>query len=100
MSVRLDAKDRQGEILEAALLVAQKMGFANIRQKDIAERAGCGYGTVTLHFKTMTQMRREIMRAAIKREILPIIAQGLGMGDPNAKKAPAEIKKKALASLA
>ncbi len=100
MSVRLEAKIRQSEILEAGIKVAEKMGFANVRQKDIAERAGCGYGTVTLHFRTMKQMRRAIMRAAIERRILPIVAQGLGIGDPDAKKAPPELKQKALASLA
>ncbi len=90
---------RKESILDAALKAANKHGFAAMRQKDIAVMAKCGYGTVTLYFNTMTQMRRAVMRAAIKREDLAVIAQGIACGDPDAKKATPELKAKAIASL-
>lgn len=97
---RLSPDDRKAEILAAALTVAARMGFTAMRQKDIAEEAKCAYGAVTHYFNTMEQMRRAVMRAAIKQENIKIISQGLGCGDPHARKAPAELKQKAAALLA
>ncbi len=98
MVTRMKPEARKDEILNAALVVATKLGFANVRVADIATQAGCGYGTVSYHFNTMTQMRRAMMRAAVERKILKIIAEGLVMRHPEAKKAPDDIQKKAIAS--
>ena len=100
MSIRMKPADRKADILEAAIKAAQKHGFVAVRQKDIAEEAQCGFGTVSLYFSTMKQMRRAVMRAAIARGLLPIVAQGLGCMDPDARKAPPELKEKALKLLA
>ncbi len=99
MSVRMTPKDRKNEILLAGLKAAERLGFTNVRQADIAKEAECGFGTVTLRWGTMAQLRRAIMRQAVKQESLSVIATGLAIGDPNAKKAPEELKKKALATL-
>lgn len=99
MATRLKPEVRKAEILEAALIAARKMGFAAVRQKDIADQAKCGFGTVSLYFSTMKQMRRAIMRAAVERQDLQLIAQGLGIGDSDARKAPEPIKLKAIALL-
>lgn len=92
---RMKPADRKAEILEAALVAARKCGFSKFRQIDIAAEANVSYGLVSTYFKTMTQMRRAVMRAAINRKDLAILAQGLGCGDPDARKAPAELKAKA-----
>lgn len=99
MVIRMKPQARKDEILNAALAVAARLGFANVRVADIATQAGCGYGTVSYHFNTMTQMRRAMMRAAVDRKLLKIIAEGLVMRHPEAKKAPADIQQKAIASL-
>jgi len=99
MSVRMTPKDRKADILTAAVRAAARVGFANVRQVDIAKEAQCGFGTITLRWGTMAQLRRAVMRAAIQQQCLPVIAAGLGMGDKDAKKAPDALKKKALATL-
>lgn len=96
MTVRMKPENRKDAILEAGLVAARKVGFLNLRQADIAQEAGCAHGLVTRYFATMTQMRRAIMRAAIQRKDLALIAQGLGCGDADARKAPDDLKKKAL----
>lgn len=99
MATRMKPDDRKAAILESALAVAEKMGFAQMRMSDVAAHAGCVNGTVTLYFTTMTQLRRAVMRAAIKRGIAKIIAAGLAIGDKDAKKAPEALKEAARASL-
>jgi len=91
--------ERKADILDAAVKAAQRVGFMQVRQKDIADEAKCGFGTVSLYYNTMQQMRRAIMRAAIERKVLPIIAQGLAIRDTQAMKAPDALKKAALNSL-
>lgn len=100
MTRRMIPADRKAAILDAAVTVAEKNGFANLRMAHIAERAECSNALIVNYFKTMTQMRRAVMREAIKREILCIIANGVAMGDPSAAKVDHDLKVKALATLA
>lgn len=95
----LPAKDRTRQLLDAALLVAERDGFANLRRDAIAEEAGVNGSLVSLRLGTMEAVRRDVMRLAIKRACLPVIAQGLAARDRHALKAPPELKEKALASL-
>jgi AcrR family transcriptional regulator len=97
---RMTPTDRKASVLEAAIVAAQKHTFAGLRLSHIAEQDECSNATVIQYFKTMTQMRRAVMRAAIKRRLLPLIAQGVAIGDPTASKADTELKKAALASMA
>lgn len=97
---RMTPTDRKAAILEAAINVAQQKGFALFRLHHIAEAAECSNALVISHFSTMTQVKRAVMRAAIKREILSIIASGIVNAEPAAIKADPDLKRKALASLA
>jgi AcrR family transcriptional regulator len=99
MSKRMIPADRKASILEAAVTAAQKQTFSGLRLHHIATAADCSNALVVSHFGTMTKMRRAVMRAAIQREILPLIAQGVATGDPTATKANKVLKDKALASL-
>lgn len=96
---RMDPADRKAAILDAALSLAKKKGFASLRLQHIAEAAECSNALVVIHFKTMTQMRRAVMRAAVKKEILSIIAEGIATRDPVACKVCPELQRKALAAL-
>lgn len=100
MTTRLKPTDRKTQILDAALAIASKQGYARVTREAIAAEAGCAPGLVSHYLGTMVQTRRDIMRAAIRNRVLPVIAQGLAANDPHAKKAPDELKQAALASIA
>lgn len=89
---RLSKDDRKNNLLSTALELAKESGYANVTRNLLAESAGVSMGLVSHYFGTMQQLKRALMRAAITREIPEIIAQGLSIGDENAKKAPAELK--------
>lgn len=97
---RLRPDDRRDQILTAAVKLAEEHGYSKITRDQIAAAAGCAPGLVSHYFATMPQLRRAIMRAAVKAVNLAVIAQGLGVGDPHAKKAPTDVKTKALKLLA
>lgn len=90
---------RTKQILDGAVAEAIKCGYQNITREAIARRIGVVPGTINIYYETMTQLKRDVMRYAVREGKLPIIAQGLAAGDPHAKKAPQELKERALASL-
>lgn len=96
---RMTPSDRKAAILEAAIKAANQHGFAQLRLVHIATAAECSNALIVSHYGTMSQMRRAVMRAAIKRELLPIVAAGVVMRDPVAIKATPELQRKALDSV-
>lgn len=96
---RKPPKERTAELLEAAVAVALKHGFLNVTREKIGDVAGVSRALVTTRFGTMVQLRRLIMRQAIERKLLGILAEGLAVRDPNALKAPEDLKKQALRTL-
>jgi AcrR family transcriptional regulator len=67
----------KAEIFSAAVDLARTRGYRHFTQYHVAEKAKTAKGTVTYHFKSMERLRIEVMRHAIRAEILEIIAQGL-----------------------
>lgn len=98
---RLPPAMRKEQIVAVALKLAKENGYQRITSDQVAAAAEVSKGLVFNYFTTMPQLRRAIMRAAIaaKPPVLSVIAEGLAVGDAHAKKAPAEIKELAIASL-
>lgn len=91
---------RKGHILAVAVAMAKDVGYHKITRDAVAEAAGVSMGLVTRYFGTMTQLRRDIVRHAIREQVPEIIAQALANGDDHARKAPEELKMRAKAILA
>ncbi len=74
----------------------KKNGYHKITRDQIAIASGVSVGLVTFYFGTMTKLRRDIMRVALKQPIPLIIAQGLANRDIHAKKASNGLKRQAI----
>lgn len=107
---RLQPDDRKQQILTAAIRVAARPGgWGKLTREVVAREAGCAEGLPSKYFGTMVNFKRAIMREAIRLSTLngvppamydSVIAQGLAAGDKCAKKAPPELKARALNTLA
>lgn len=95
---RLKAEVRKDQLLKAALKVASR-GYRDLTRRSVAEEAQVSESLVSAHWGTMPQLRRSVMRQAVKDGNLAVVAQGLSMRDPVAMKAPLDLKEKAAASL-
>jgi len=96
-----DARERIKHILDTALILAEQHGYTNVSRDAIARV--CGFPSpslITYHMGTMEELRRKVMREAIKRENLRVLAQGLAARDRHARKAPDDLKARALQTLA
>lgn len=91
--------NRKPEILEAALVVARTNGCSKTTLQDVARQAGCTHGLVLYYFSTAVKLRRAIMSEAIRIGDAALVAQGLAIGDPKAKRASPELKAAAAAHL-
>jgi DNA-binding transcriptional regulator YbjK len=92
---RADPKLRSEHILRTAVNAATLYGYNNMTREQVAEAAGVSMGLVSKYFKTMPQLRRDVMRYAVRNKILSVVAQGLAAGDKHAKKADEKLKREA-----
>lgn len=91
--------DRKQHILQAATALAQEKGHSNLTRDEVATRAQVSTGLVNRYFGDMQQLQRAVMREAVERRMLPVIAVGLALRDPIALGAPQELRREALATL-
>jgi len=96
---RMLPTEREAAILAAATRVAERLGYNRCTRKDIATEAGISPGLVSKRLGTMVEMRRKLMRTAVKDRNLKIIAQGLLVRDPHAMKADETLRKLAAQTL-
>jgi len=79
-------------VLTAALSVAEVKGYTRMTRECIAVAAAVSPALVSLRLGTMVELRRAVMRAAVKRRNIAVVAQGLAAGDPHAQRADASLK--------
>lgn len=99
MIKRMAPTDRKASILDAAVTVARRHGYSNFRMHHVSTEAGCSNALVVIYWKTMEQIRRDVMRVAIRERHLDIIATGIALKDPRCRKLPAELHQAAIDSL-
>ncbi len=110
MTAKLAPADRKKQILDEALRQAAKVGYQNIKRADVAAALGVSPALVSLHFSTMPQLKRDVMRAAVvavsdtnmnrmRWPAFRVLAQGLVAKDRHALRAPQTAKDNALATL-
>ena len=96
--VRKNPKLRKQEILEAAVRVAARDGYMSMQRIKIAEEAQCADGLIG-HYWTMPQLRRSVLRYAVKNKVFPVIVQAIGNGDKYIKRISKELRQEALNSI-
>jgi len=85
--------------MDAAIAVANKKGYKEMRREDIVMEANVSEGLVLRCFNPMIQMRKAVMRYAIKNKHYQVIVQGIAVNDPVAKRIPPSLKLEALESV-
>lgn len=99
MNNRFKPEVRREQILQAAMLLASQHWYNTLTRSMVADAAQCSEATVSHYFGTMNQLRKYIMRHAVKNGLLKIIGQGVVHNDPIALRVSEEIQKQAVNSL-
>lgn len=95
-----DTAQREADLLHTALQYAITVGYRNVTREALASCCQVSAGTISRYFGPMDELRARLMRAAVARGVVDIVAQGLAAGDPLACAAPQELKAAAIAQLA
>jgi AcrR family transcriptional regulator len=95
----VERRQQQESILDAALAVAQSIGYAYITREQVAKEAGVSPSLISAYLGTVPKFRRAVFRRAIAVENLAVIAQGLLARDPRALKLPDDLKQRAIDAL-
>lgn len=98
--MRLPKAERRAELLDAALHIAERIGADKVTHDLVAQHAEVTRTLVIHYFGTAPQLRRDIMRAAVKRRLVSIVARGIALRDSHALKADEALREQALAYLA
>lgn len=99
MSIRMRPSDRRAEILDAAVRAAAAHGWQRMTRDDVARVAQASPGLVSARLGTMEKLRDEVMREAVRREVLEVVAEGVALRHRHALKAPEDLQQRALARL-
>ena len=87
-------RETRMKIIETALKMAEGIGYMNLRRDDIADQAGVAMGTVTYHYSSMIQLKRDVIRHAILNENYVVMGQALGMREPQIMKLDEVVREK------
>jgi AcrR family transcriptional regulator len=68
---------RGAGILAAAVTLARETHYHRVSRADVAQRAGCGAGTVNLYFGDMEGLRDAVVAEAVRLGDTDIIAQAI-----------------------
>ncbi|MFO1056228.1 MAG: helix-turn-helix domain-containing protein [Dongiaceae bacterium] len=74
VAVRLDSEERRRAIVEAAMPLFARRGFARTTTKEIAEAAGVSEALLFKHFATKAALYGEILSQGCRRGIDPALA--------------------------
>lgn len=94
---RQSTEEKRVELLNEGLKHAISIGWENFTREAFCTHMGIAVGSINYHFKDMAGFRRAIMRKAIAKRNVQIVAGGIESRCPVAKSAPESLKKLALA---
>lgn len=97
MTTHISPDLRTAALLDIALGLAAADGWRALTRDAIARAAGVSTGLVSARLGTMDSLRRSVMRLAVQRRVVSVVAEGLVSRHPAALKADAGLRELAVA---
>jgi AcrR family transcriptional regulator len=98
--MRLKPEERRLKLLNAALIVAEDVGYIKISYDSVAKYAGVTPGLVRYYFNTVRALKDEVIQYAIEQEHLLVLGSALLCREPYAlAKVPKRLKLKVFDTL-
>lgn len=94
--LRLSPSARKESILQSAINISVFEGYLNITRDMVADAANVTNGLVSHYWGCMPDLREQIIKHAVEREILPIIAQGISHQSEHTRNINPELKSRVI----
>jgi AcrR family transcriptional regulator len=88
--------ERKKLLLYTAIDLSVRFGYKYLTRTKVAKKAGVTDALINHYFGTMKNLKKAVLREAIDKEIIPVVAQGLALRDPLALKISKTLKDKTL----
>ena len=98
MRQRLKPNIRKQQILDAAIVLSQEVGYTNIRRDVLATKAGVADALVSRYWGTMPQLKNSIVKFAIASNDYVILMQAIAANDPLVKSLSTSAKREVFAA--
>lgn len=85
---------RKSEIMESAVELSKSKGYTTITGEQLAAFAGVARSLINFYFGGMKKLKKELVKMAIRDEILPILSQALSHNDPSIKTINSRLRRK------
>ncbi len=89
-------EQRKNIILTAGIKLSIRIGYNVITRDEVARWAKISSPLISRYFPRMKHLRFAVMNAAIEREVVEVIAQGIILADPQTMKISEATKQKVL----
>ena len=89
---RLSPEKRTRNILAVAINLAIEHGYMNLTRHMISTAAGCSPALIHVYWATVEDLRKTVLRAAIRQGIYSIIAQGISVNDQETADLSADLR--------
>jgi hypothetical protein len=96
---RMNPLARKQKILEAAIQIAIVSGYRNITRKEVSLLSGSASGLIGRYFNTVENLKKEVLKEAIKHEIMPILIENLSAREFDKIEISTELKQKIISYL-
>lgn len=88
--------NKRDDIVNEVYKLAERDGYESLTRDNIAEAAGIAFGSITYYFTTVQNLREQIMKKAIVKKNLVILAAGIAARSEQALAAPERLKQEAV----
>lgn len=74
-------RNRKAELLKAAVLISMDEGYNTLTYRKVAKKAKTSKTLVCHYFPTVKKLKREVIKEALKEDVLTVIMQAYFLGD-------------------
>ena len=92
VSVMRKPNERTSQILEVAISIAKDKGIRAVTREAVSTNACVSPALVNVYFKSMRNLRQQVVREAIARRHVDVLTMALAERDPIARDAPLDLK--------
>ena len=85
-------KQRAADLLQVALGTATSQGWHSLTHESIATVAGVSPSLVKVRLGPIADVRRAVMREAVRQRVLRVVSEGLIAHDRTARRADAALR--------
>jgi AcrR family transcriptional regulator len=93
--IRMEAEDRRAQLVETGLEIAQSVGWYKVTRRAVAEKTATAEALINRYFDNKDGFRDALMEEAVKRRLVPLVAEGLMYMSKPALAAPDRLRKQA-----